>query len=275
MQKMKLHVLDNGRLENDRSNQILFHNLATIDNKLPKATWAKIPVYTVLIEHQDGLVLFDAAFNPSAMSERWPDINKQRTPCFASEENYLPKSLKNLGFSTSDINYVVVSHLHEDHAGCLEMFNNAKIIVHNNELTQAVRLLAINKDFGAFIKADIESWIRANLDWDLVYPEDDEIELLNGITILNFGAGHSYGMLGLLVELKDEGNIIIASDAVFTKTNYGPPIVYPGFSFDTIGYANTINKIRRVEKKYRAQVWFGHDNDQFNSLKKSPAGYYE
>ncbi len=37
-----------------------------------------------------------------------------------------------------------------------------------------------------------------------------------GIRVLNFGPGHAYGMMGLLVTLPESGNYIVASDAVNT-----------------------------------------------------------
>ena len=275
MKKMRLYVLDNGKLENDRANQIVFNALGTTNNKNSPSEWVDVPVYSILIDHPDGLVLFDTACHPTSMTDRWPETNRIRTPYVAEEKNYLPNTLKSLGYSPEDIKYVVVSHLHEDHAGCLEMFINAEIIVHDNEFTQAMKLFALNGSFGAFIKADIEAWLGANLNWHLIDSEDGDYQLLEGLTILNLGSGHSFGMLGLLVELQNDGNILLASDCIFTRTNLGPPIVFPAMVYDSFGYVKTINRITRLSKEKRAQVWFGHDMDQFNTLRKSPNEYYE
>lgn len=275
MKNCKVHVLDNGKLENDRANQIVFHKLGTKDNHNSPSEWVDVPVYTVLIEHPDGLVLFDTASHPDAMTERWAELNMARTPYFATEEQLLPNALARLGFKPEDLNYVVVSHLHEDHGGCLEMFKNAEIIVHDDEFTQTMKLYGLNKDFGACIKADIAAWLAAGLKWRLIERDEGDVELLEGLTILNFGAGHSFGMLGLLIELERDGNIILASDTVFTRTNYGPPIVFPGLNYDSLGYVRTIKKIWKLAKEKQAQVWFGHDIEQFSELRKAPDGFYQ
>ena len=60
------------------------------------------------------------------------------------ENELLPNTLKKIGYSPDDIKYVVLSHLHEDHAGCLEMFTKAQIYVNDEELKQVLRLYALN-----------------------------------------------------------------------------------------------------------------------------------
>ena len=107
----------------------------------------------------------------------------------------------------------------------------------------------------------------------MIEDEQQEEELLEGIRILNFGSGHTFGMMGLLVTLPESGNFILASDCINTKANYGPPLRYPGLAYDTIGYRKTIERIRRLEKQYQAKVLFGHDIDQYRSLKFVPEYY--
>ncbi|MFX8389431.1 N-acyl homoserine lactonase family protein, partial [Acinetobacter baumannii] len=87
--------------------------------------------------------------------------------------------------------------------------------------------------------------------------------LAEGIKVLNFGSGHAWGMLGLHVELPETGGIILASDAIYTAESYGPPIKPPGIIYDSLGYMNTVEKIRRIAKETNSQVWFGHDSEQF------------
>lgn len=43
------------------------------------------------------------------------------------------------------------------------------------------------------------------------------MELAEGITLLNFGSGHAWGMLGLHIEMPESGGIILASDTELTK----------------------------------------------------------
>jgi len=77
------------------------------------------------------------------------------------------------------------------------------------------------------------------------------------------------------VVLPSKGGIILASDAVYTKENYGPPVKLPGILYDSIGFSKTVEKIRRYAKKTNSEVWFGHDAEQFKTFIKSTEGYYE
>ena len=93
--------------------------------------------------------------------------------------------------------------------------------------------------------------------------------------LLNFGSGHAYGMLGLAVSLRSHPNVLLVSDACYTTENYGPPMRPSGIRHDSIGAARTIERIRAMANDMKANVWFGHDADQFEALRKSVEGYYE
>jgi N-acyl homoserine lactone hydrolase len=273
--KKKMFVIANGILECDSANLFAMPKLANRLNHHTVSDWVISPVYTVLIEHPDGLVLFDTACHPDAMQGRWDQGNVLRTPYTFQEHELLPNALKRLGYTPDDIDYVVLSHLHEDHAGCLEMFNKSQIYVHDEELKQTLRLYALNGNMGGYIRNDIKAWLNTDLKWVTVDAETSELDLLDGITILNFGSGHAFGMLGLFVSLENTGNVILASDAINTSKNLGPPILFPGLAYDTIGYHKTAQRIARLAQAKQARIWFGHDVDQFATLKKSTEGYYD
>ncbi|KXG08652.1 N-acyl homoserine lactonase AiiB [Anoxybacillus sp. P3H1B] len=273
----KLYVMDNGRMRMDKNWMIAMHNPATIHNPHAPTEFVEFPIYTVLIDHPEGKILFDTACNPTSMGPqgRWAESTQQMFPWTASEECHLHNRLEQLKVRPEDIKFVVASHLHLDHAGCLEMFTNATIIVHEDELNGTLQCYARNQKEGAYIWADIDAWIKNHLQWHTIKRHEDHLLLAEGIRVLNFGSGHAWGMLGLHVELPETGGIILASDAVYTTESYGPPIKPPGIIYDSLGYMNTVEKIRRIAKETHSQVWFGHDSEQFKQFRKSTEGFYE
>ncbi|MGO0060652.1 AhlS family quorum-quenching N-acyl homoserine lactonase [Brevibacillus fluminis] len=273
----KLYVMDNGRMRMDKNWMIAMHNPATLANPNMPATFVEFPIYTVLIDHPEGKILFDTACNPESMGPegRWSQTTQSMFPWTPGEECYLHHRLEQLRVRPEEIKFVVASHLHLDHAGCLEMFTNATIIVHEDELNGTLQSYARNQKEGAYVWADIDAWIKNNLQWRTVKKEEDNLDLAAGIKVLNFGSGHAWGLLGLQVDLPETGSIILASDAIYTAESYGPPIKPPGIIYDSLGYVKTVEKIKRLAKQTDAQVWFGHDAEQFKNFRKSTEGYYE
>ncbi|AQQ55059.1 AhlS family quorum-quenching N-acyl homoserine lactonase [Planococcus lenghuensis] len=273
----KLYVMDNGRMKMDKNWMIAMHNPATIQNPNAQTEFVEFPVYTVLIDHPAGKILFDTACNPNSMGPegRWGQATQQMFPIDMPEECYLHHRLEQLNVRPEDIKYVVASHLHLDHAGCLELFTNATIIVHEDELNGTLQTYARNVKEGAYIWGDIDAWIKNNLQWKTVKRTEDNLLLADGVRLLNFGSGHAWGMLGLHIEMPETGNIILASDAIYTAESFGPPIKPPGILYDSVGYASAVEKIRRIAHETNADVWFGHDSNQFKNFRKSTEGYYE
>lgn len=154
----KLFVLDNGRMSMDKNWIIAMHNPATINNPNAPTQFVEFPIYTVLIDHPEGKILFDTACNPNSMGTqgRWAQSTQLSSPWVASEECYLHNRLEQLHVRPEEIKYVVASHLHLDHAGCLEMFTNATIIVHEDEFNGALQTYARNEKEGAYVWADID-----------------------------------------------------------------------------------------------------------------------
>lgn len=272
----RVHVLDHGTLSLDRSIMMFGPTLATIDNPNRGADWLTIPSYSVLIECDEHRILFDTGSHPES-DERWPEALKPLEVLNATEECFLPNRLEQLKLRPSDIDIVVASHLHMDHSGCLEFFRDARIIVHRDELRSALEHYARLDGSPAYVKRDIESWIRNGLQWSIVDRTDPDFTLVPGVRILNFGSGHVEGLLALLVELPGMGNLLLASDVCYAGVNLGPPPLLPGTAsvFDSLGMVQAARRLSHTGDELGAEIWFGHDPDQYAGLLKAPDGLYE
>ena len=274
---LRMHVLDLGKLRLDKNFMVANSTIATARNPNPPGQLIDIPVSAYYIEHPDGNVLFDTGCHPDwgGPNGRWPQGIQEIFPVIGGEECYLPNRLEALGIGPNQIRHVVLSHLHCDHAGCVEFFRKSQIIVHEDEFAAAATHYA-RRDHGTpYALRDIETWMRLDLEWREVGRAEPDHDIVAGVRLLNFGAGHSFGMLGLMVSLRDHPNVALASDACYTSENYGPPMKPPGISHDSIGFARTIQRIRALATHHRAEVWFGHDIPQFAQLRKAGEGWYE
>jgi glyoxylase-like metal-dependent hydrolase (beta-lactamase superfamily II) len=249
---MKLYVMANGTAP-DMPRESLVNTGVPVN---PKDVVA-IPIMTFLIEHPEGLILYDTGWS---QLERFP-----RSWPIADNEMLLNR-LSKIGVHPRDIRYVICSHLHIDHAGGLENFTRSEIIISDTEITNVAKLHFLNKVAFPYVKGDVEAWFRAGLKWRFVGNQGNMVKFLDGIHLLSFGPGHSFGMLGLLLELPKTGNVILTSDAIYCQENLGPPMRMPGMIQDPEGYKKTVNRILQIAEEYHAQLWFGHDMAQLKSL---------
>ena len=267
MARIKLHVLDLGRLRMDA--RILIGS-----GPLPFPDMVEAPVSAYCIDHPDGRVLFDTGCHPQAMGPqgRWSAEFQRDYAHLGGEECCLPNRLEQMGLGPNDFRYVVLSHMHSDHAGCVEFFNNSQLIVHRDEFAVAAEAYK-QRDERGYSWKDTAAWISNGLNWRKVAADEGDLALHDEVRILNFGRGHAAGMLGLSVDLPDAGRIILASDAVYCAENMldrRPP----QWLEDATGYERALSRIRALADA-GAQVWYGHDPRQFAALRKSDEGWYE
>ncbi|QPC44549.1 N-acyl homoserine lactonase family protein [Kaustia mangrovi] len=159
-----------------------------------------ISYFLWLIRHENGLVLVDTGFGERAAAERGRTLLRDPLDALAS-----------LGVQAEDIETVVLTHMHYDHAGSVGRFPNATVIVQERELAYAagpaMRHPACRK---AFDVEDVTDVVRTLYD-GRIYPVSGDRHLFPGISVHLVG-GHSKGLQVVRVET-DAGRLVIASDA--------------------------------------------------------------
>ena len=93
----------------------------------------RIPVYSVLVEHDDGLFLIDTGIDLGHMNRVLPFELPEQT-----EKQTIPAQLEACGFRVDDVTAVVNSHLHIDHVGGNQLFKGTGVrhVLHEKELAQ-------------------------------------------------------------------------------------------------------------------------------------------
>ena len=115
MTAKKVYILDGGSLVIDRS-QVLWH----IDVGTP----VRFPVYSVLIEHPDGLIMYDTGYDLDHVNRVLPFELPQQTA-----DQTIPAQLKACGFDAEQVSFMVNSHFHFDHVGGNKYLTNATNLV--------------------------------------------------------------------------------------------------------------------------------------------------
>src|SRR6266567_2649699 len=139
-------------------------------NKHLPAEWVDVPTHCVLVDTPDGKLLWDTSC-PRDWETRWAPTGLHDFFPYekVSDEEYLDSRLKQIGVAPGDIDYVVLSHLHFDHAGNVQLFKetNARLVCSAKEKEWAFGFDgAFN---GAHLKADYQGLDFETVDGDAVY----------------------------------------------------------------------------------------------------------
>lgn len=268
MPPTKVSVLDCGAMSCDLTWLLLKpgRSIRSRADKEKPVEWYPCTSHCVLVETPEGRLLWDTSC-PRDWETRWvPSGLHEYFPYDqVTEEQYFDSQLKGLDLSPSDIDYLVLSHLHFDHAGNAQMFagSGAKLICSQAEKEFAFGYEGVTT--GAFLKADYEG-----LDFDTVAGDT---EILPGVTLIQ-APGHTAGTMAMKVDLPETGTMIFTSDAVYLGDSYGPPAYPAAIVNDLSAWFASVEKIRGIAEKSNATVIFGHDAEQLRGMRTAPTGSY-
>ncbi|PSR23965.1 MAG: hypothetical protein C7B45_01380 [Sulfobacillus acidophilus] len=148
-------------------------------------------------------------------------------------------ALKRIGVRGEDIDYVLLTHLHWDHAANNHLFPNAKFIVQRDELRYAYAPSSFfEKAFLSPQGGYLPPFLHTR--FDLL---DGDLELMPGLEIVKC-PGHTPGSQAVRVRTK-QGWLTVAGDAVFTYENLEKRIP-PGFHVNVDAALASMQKIAAI-----------------------------
>jgi N-acyl homoserine lactone hydrolase len=220
-----------------------------------------IPVMFYLIVHPKGLALFDTGMN----LENWPLPYKKDGE--QRSEQMIDAQLAKLGYTPDDIAYVIMSHLHMDHAGGMALFPNATFIVRKAELKAAWWPEPFQWTYAFADYKDTRGYKFVQLD-----DHEDFDVFLDGSVVCIDTKGHTQGHQSLIVNLPKSGKTVLTADAADMADNLDDGHL-PGVYWNGEETLRAIVKIQHLRRE-GALVMMAHDPEQFKALKIAPE-YYE
>lgn len=267
MADTKVYLLDSGTLVLDG-----FHIWW---NKGPGGE-VRFPVYSVLIEHDEGRFLIDTGYDFDHVMKVLPFEKPQQT-----EQQTIPGALKLLGLEPKDIDVLFNSHFHFDHVGGNKFFPHAKKICHMAEIEQSAKpqpfevLGYSDMTFSAeaaeargMSEQLVAGQTAANTKYEVV---EGDVDLAKGIKLL-FTPGHAIGHYSLYVELANRAPMLFTLDAAYTRKSYDNHI-NAGFHIDPIAGVESMKRLKKIEEKTGAEVLFSHDAESFKNYKVGVNAY--
>src|SRR3989442_374992 len=263
-QSLRLYVFDCGILHNSDAARYRFkkEELATLE----------MSIACFLIAHRKGTLVWDTGAVPdNAWTPTGTPTNQHIVlPDGQQREITVVKSLKGqlseLGYSPSDITYLVLSHYHYDHTANANEFAEATWLVR-----QVEREAMFAKQPPGTTQPSTYSALRNS---KTIILKTDEHDLFgDGTVVIKSAPGHTPGHQVLYLKLAETGSIVLSGDLYHYPEERTLDRV-PTFEFNEGQTRASRRGVEACLKQTGAQLVIQHDLTANAKLKKAPA-YYE
>ncbi|MBN1756217.1 N-acyl homoserine lactonase family protein [bacterium] len=183
-----------------------------------------------------------------------PDGEKWQ-PYFRNENETLDRALRGIGVLTEEIEMVILTHLHWDHASNNHLFPGARFIVQKKEHDYLKQPEPVEKK-------GYESDLALKTKYELI---DGDQDITSGISVV-LAPGHSVGMQCVVVETR-AGKYILGGDLVTLLENWEASPHIPNGAFEDMDMmVESLEKIDRLH----GTVLPGHDPEVFKRQRIYP-----
>lgn len=238
----------------------------------------EIPFPMYAIEHPGaGLVLVDTGFHASVAVDPAASLGpilgrlaKARGAIRMGPGDAAPDQLRERGFNPADVRFVVMTHLHIDHASGMSQFPDATFVFSKREWEAA-------RD-GGLRQGYIQRQFDHAFDYRLLDFDGDDVSSFasfgrsldlfgDGSLRVVYTPGHTLGHMSVVAKLKDREFLIVA-DAAYTMRTIRESVM-PFGPHDEHDFRRSLKAVQQyIGQKPDAVVSPGHDIESWRALEK-------
>jgi N-acyl homoserine lactone hydrolase len=273
---VKVHAVQTGTVRvHERQRAGKGRGVARFARTLFDGQWTEpLPIHAWVIEHPEGLIVVDtgetARTSQPGYFPGWHPYYRLAVREEVREHEEIGPRMRALGLSPGDVRWVVLTHLHTDHAGGLHHFPDAEILLSATEYAAA---RGLGGKLRGYLPHRWPDWFRPTR-LDLEVPSGPGSIALRGTALTDAGdvriiptPGHTAGHLSVLV---DEGSrtLFLAGDTSYTERNLIDGAA-DGVSSLGGGEATALDTLRSIREYARAHptVYLpSHDPDSARRL---------
>jgi N-acyl homoserine lactone hydrolase len=181
----------------------------------PNEGHRRMPYCFGVLRSGDRTILVDTGFEDAATSAR---ITTKYGPTYWTAPSAV---LERCGVKAEDVDTVILTHSHFDHAGCVPDFPNAQVFIQRGELDSLARAIALGPRFeflARSFQADLADHL-ASRPAGTVTLADGEVAVTEEITAIPAQDTHTAGSQVVLVENGPDGRWLFAGDNVYSYEN--------------------------------------------------------
>jgi glyoxylase-like metal-dependent hydrolase (beta-lactamase superfamily II) len=231
---------------------------------VPKPLWSKkyphneknqieLPTDPILVQTGDKNILIEAGIGKGRFSE------KQLRNYGVELESQIEESLNQLGLTTSDIDMVLLTHMHFDHATGLTKVQDGKLISAFPNATFITSDIEWNEMKNPNIRSRNTYWKE---NWEAIENHvktfHEQYEVIPGIKMIHTG-GHSDGHSIIVMEQGDE---VLIHMADLMPTHAHSNILWV-MAFDDYPMNSISQKQKWMEYGLQKQAWYTFYHDAF------------
>jgi N-acyl homoserine lactone hydrolase len=222
-----------------------------------------VPWFFYLIEHPQGRVLFDTGVHPEYANRISSDTDAA-FPLELFEDGHVPGQLARIGLTPADIDLVIASHLHFDHAGGLEFVKHAPVYLQRSELETARNPPVYQADL--YLASDFEH----ELDWRLLDGDHDVFG--DGSLVIIATPGHTRGHQSLQITFENRRPLVLLGDAAYGLEKMRQRRL-PAVVWSPDAMVESWERLELIEKESNADLRCTHEVD-YSDVPIAPDGFW-
>jgi len=230
---MKVHVLHTGSVRVDRAIPFREKNpLAVTGFFRGKEKKLLLPVSCYLVDHPKGLVLFDTGWDSKYADEKPREmggvLDRISSPVLSKGDS-VDRQMEKLGVKSSDLDYVVLSHMDFDHTSGLSLVKDARHII-----ASRAEIEAADRPSFRYVPSTWKGIAIEPFDYGKggIGPFGLSHDLFHdGSVLLVSTPGHSAGLCSMVVRNEEGDYVALVSDVGYAARSWREMIL-PGFTVD-------------------------------------------
>jgi len=272
---VNLHAIQTGEVQiKSRHVQARFHpRAARVADILADRRWSpRLPILCFAIEHPEGAIVVDAGesshANDPGYQPRWHPFVRTSERRWVTQEQEVGPQLRALGIDPGAVRWLVMTHMHGDHAGGLSNFPDAEVVMSAREASMA---LSRTGPMNGYFNRHYPSWLdprRVEFESDPWEVFDASVPLTrDGAVRLVPTAGHTKGHVSVVVERSDH-LVLLTGDAAYSERALFAGVV-DGAAQDDRAHRRSTALLRELCERHRVVVAPSHDPESSRRLAES------
>ncbi len=238
---------------------------ARILDVLADRSWSpRLPIFCFAIAHPDGLIVVDTGetshANDPGYQPSWHLFARTSERRWVAADEEVGPQLRAVGLDADAVRWLVMTHMHGDHAGGLSYFEHAEVVMSAREAAMA---FARTGPANGYFNNHYPSWLaprKLSFDGDPWEGFEASAPLTDdGVVRLVPTPGHTQGHLSVVVEQPDH-LVVLTGDACYSERALLDGTL-DGVAQDTGAHRRSTALLRRLCRSRRVVIVPSHDPD--------------